>query len=73
MPFITSADLLTKQYQHCPSYRQRRMHHRLLHRNRTVCRHQAASLDLLDPTTRQDHDLVRAIRAVGREYDKSTD
>ena len=70
---IISADLLAKQYQHRPSRRQRRMHDRLLYRNRTICRHQAPSLDVLDPTACQDLDLVRAVCAVGCEYDESTD
>ena len=64
-----SADLLPKQYQHRPPHRRRRMHDRLLYRNSPLCRHQAPSLDILDPTARQDLDLVRAIRARGREYE----
>ena len=70
---IISADLLAKQYQHRPSHRQRCMHDRLLYRNRPVCRHQAPSLNVFDPTACQDLNLVRAICPVGCEHDKNTD
>ena len=62
-----------KQYQRRYPHRQCRLHGPLRYGNHTIRRFQAPSVDISAPAARQDDNVVRAVCAGGRRYDKSAE